>query len=71
MRQAPGPRTIRFEAKVAEYFGKKSGIFVNSGSSGNVLALKICRLEPGDEVITPACTFSTTGCTPRVVVVDD
>ena len=47
--------------QVSGYFGKKSGIFVNSGSSANVLALKICDLKPGDEVITPACTFSTTG----------
>jgi CDP-6-deoxy-D-xylo-4-hexulose-3-dehydrase len=57
---APGPRTIQFEQEVAEYFGKKHGIFVNSGSSANVLSLKICDLKAGDEVITPACTFSTT-----------
>merc|ERR1712070_166410 len=57
---APGPRTIRFEEEVSKYFGKKSGIFVNCGSSANVLSLKICNLKPGDEVITPACTFSTT-----------
>ena len=57
---APGPRTARFEAEVSAYFGKKFGIFCNSGSSANILALLMARLKPGDEVITPACTFSTT-----------
>ena len=65
--QAPGKRTLAFEQMVAEHFGKKEGIFCNSGSSGNVLALKIAGLKEGDEVITPACTFSTTGiaCAPH------
>lgn len=45
---------------VSEFFGKKHGIFCNSGSSANTLALHMAGLKPGDEVITPACTFSTT-----------
>ena len=57
---APGPRTAEFERVVSEYFGKRFGIFCNSGSSANVLALHMAGLKPGDEVITPACTFSTT-----------
>lgn len=57
---APGPRTARFEAEVSKYFGKQFGIFCNSGSSANVLALLMAGLKSGDEVITPACTFSTT-----------
>mmetsp|Transcript_7438 Transcript_7438/g.33609 ORF Transcript_7438/g.33609 Transcript_7438/m.33609 type:complete len:421 (+) Transcript_7438:121-1383(+) len=57
---APGPRTAQFEHVVSEYFGKKFGIFCNSGSSANTLALHMAGLVPGDEVITPACTFSTT-----------
>ena len=57
---APGPRTAQFEREVSAYFGKKHGIFCNSGSSANVLALLMAGLKPGDEVITPACTFSTT-----------
>ena len=28
-----GPRTVEFEEKIAKEFGKKYGIFVNSGSS--------------------------------------
>jgi len=55
-----GPRTIEFEKRVSELFGKKYGLFVNSGSSAILLGLNALNLSPGDEVITPACTFSTT-----------
>lgn len=55
-----GPRTIEFENKISTYFGKKYGVFVNSGSSACLLALASLQLERGSEVITPACTFSTT-----------
>ena len=33
---------------------------MNSGSSAIILGLNALNLEPGSEVITPACTFSTT-----------
>jgi CDP-6-deoxy-D-xylo-4-hexulose-3-dehydrase len=33
---------------------------VNSGSSAILLGLNALNLQPGDEIITPACTFSTT-----------
>jgi CDP-6-deoxy-D-xylo-4-hexulose-3-dehydrase len=55
-----GPRTIEFEKKVSELFGKKFGLFVNSGSSAILLGLNALNLSSDDEVITPACTFSTT-----------
>ena len=55
-----GPMTAEFEQKISKYFGKKYGIFVNSGSSANLLALSSLNLSKDDEVITPACTFSTT-----------
>ena len=55
-----GPRTIEFEKKVSELFAKKFGLFVNSGSSAILLGLNALNLAQGDEVITPACTFSTT-----------
>ena len=41
-------------------FEKKHGLFVNSGSSANLLAFKALGFKKGSEVITPACTFSTT-----------
>lgn len=55
-----GPKTIEFEKRVADIFGKKYGLFVNSGSSACLLAIASLNLEKGSEVITPACTFSTT-----------
>ena len=55
-----GPRSIEFEEKVAKYFGKKYGLFVNSGSSACLLSLACLDLPEGCKVITPACTFSTT-----------
>jgi CDP-4-dehydro-6-deoxyglucose reductase, E1 len=55
-----GPKVHEFEGRVAETFGKSSGLMVNSGSSANTLAIASFGLEPGDEVITPALTFSTT-----------
>jgi CDP-4-dehydro-6-deoxyglucose reductase, E1 len=55
-----GPRTTEFEKKVSERFGKDHGLFVNSGSSAILLGLCALNLQPGDEVVTPACGFSTT-----------
>jgi CDP-4-dehydro-6-deoxyglucose reductase, E1 len=58
----------RFEREFARYFGLRSAILVNSGSSANLLALSALtspklegrRLQPGDEVITLAAGFPTT-----------
>jgi len=55
-----GPRSIEFEKQISLQFGKKYGLFVNSGSSAILLGLHALNLQPGDEVVTPACTFSTT-----------
>lgn len=55
-----GPRTIEFEQKVSCLFGKKYGLFVNSGSSAILLGLHALNLDKDSEIITPACTFSTT-----------
>jgi CDP-6-deoxy-D-xylo-4-hexulose-3-dehydrase len=55
-----GPKSVEFEEKIAKHFGKKYGVFVNSGSSACLLALACLQLPKGTKVITPACTFSTT-----------
>lgn len=57
---APGPRTEQFEASVSRLYGKKFGLMVNSGSAANLIALSAFGFKPGDEVVTPACTFATT-----------
>lgn len=57
-----------FEEKLAAYVGARSALFVNSGSSANLVALsgltshKLGRraLQPGDEVLTVAAGFPTT-----------
>ena len=55
-----GPRCVEFEKQIAKRFGKKYGVFVNSGSSACLLALAALDLPKGSKIITPACTFSTT-----------
>ena len=55
-----GPKSVEFEEKIAKRFGKKYGIFVNSGSSACLLAIAALNLPKGSKIITPACTFSTT-----------
>ena len=69
----PGEDTIDFENKFSALVGKKNGVFLNSGSSANLLAILSLELPKGSEVITPACTFPTTfnpilqaGCVPVV-----
>lgn len=62
-----GARCRAFEAAFAERLGARHAVFVNSGSSANLLAwfalanpLAGGRLKPGDEVIVPAVAWSTT-----------
>ena len=55
-----GKRTTEFEEKTAELFGKKYGLFVNSGSSAILLGLCALNLPKGSKVVTPACGFATT-----------
>ncbi len=52
------------EKELAEFLGAKHAFLVNSGSSADLLAVSALmsyqftnHLNPGDEVITPACTF--------------
>lgn len=52
-----GALSTEFEEKVARLFNKKYAVFVNSGSSANLL---VTQIIPKGEVITPALTFATT-----------
>jgi CDP-6-deoxy-D-xylo-4-hexulose-3-dehydrase len=57
-----------FERALAKYVGARSALFVNSGSSANLVALSALTspklgkraLQPGDEVLTVAAGFPTT-----------
>lgn len=61
-----GPHVAAFEQRFAEYVGSSHGVMVNSGSSANLLMVaalfytKENSLKPGDEVIVPAVSWSTT-----------
>ena len=72
-----GKKSLEFEKEISGIFGKKFGLFVNSGSSANLLALASLDLNKGSEIITPCLTFSTTispilqlGLIPSLVDVD-
>ena len=54
-----GRRVAEFERRVAELFGKRAGIAVNSGSSALYLAVELAGLPEGTEVLTSVLTFST------------
>ena len=54
-----GRRVAEFERRVAELFGKRAGIAVNSGSSALYLAVELLDLPRGAEVLTSVLTFST------------
>src|SRR5919206_2184743 len=61
-----GPTALRIgrnvkamEARISELFGKRRGVMCNSGSSALYLAVEVLGLDPGDEIVTSAVTFST------------
>lgn len=65
-RYSMGERVIAFEDEFAKKMGSKFSVMVNSGSSANLILVSGCRyvkeskLMPGDEVIVPAVSWSTT-----------
>ena len=81
-----GRFTEKFQRALARYVGTRASVFVNSGSSANLVALSAltspklaqARAEgPGDEVLTvawdsppPSTRSSRTGCKPVVVDVE-
>jgi CDP-6-deoxy-D-xylo-4-hexulose-3-dehydrase len=63
-----GRFTVKFERALAKYVGTRAALFVNSGSSANLVALSALTsprlgkkaLKEGDEVLTVAMGFPTT-----------
>lgn len=84
LRTTMGPKVARFESAWTSYQHASGSIMVNSGSSANLIAVAALLdptgphlLRPGDEVIVPAVTWSTTifplqqlGLVPVLVDVD-
>ena len=62
-RLTKGPLTEQFEQEWAKYIGTKYAVFVNSGSSANLIALAALietrKLEKGDKVVVPALAWAT------------
>ncbi len=52
-----GPKLKAFEAALSEYCGGRHVRCVSSATAALELALTVCGIGPGDEVITPAMTF--------------
>ena len=62
-----GKKVRAFEKQYADYTGTQQGVMSNSGSSANLLSVAALAnpvtpnyLKPGDEVIVPALSWSTT-----------
>ncbi|MEM8388924.1 DegT/DnrJ/EryC1/StrS aminotransferase family protein, partial [Morganella morganii] len=56
-----GPKAKKFEQDFAEYLGGNiEAIAINSATAGLHLALEAIGIGPGDEVIVPTYTFTTT-----------
>lgn len=72
-----GPKVTKFEDLVKEYVGSNYALALNSCTAGLHLALIVCGVGPGDEVITTPMTFAATanviehvGATPVFVDVE-
>lgn len=55
-----GPFTKRCSQWLEERFGATKALLTTSGTTALEMAAILCELEPGDEVILPSFTFSTT-----------
>lgn len=52
-----GSYVDRFERMLEQYTGAKHAVAVVNGTAGLHIALKLCGVQPGDEVLVPALTF--------------
>ena len=52
-----GPQVTKFEAALSAYLGDRPVRVLNSATAALEVALQLCGIGPGDEVITPAQTF--------------
>ncbi len=72
-----GPQSQAFESEFAQYCGCHYGVGLSSGTDALALALRVCDIGQGDEVITVANTFIATveaialaGATPVFIDID-
>ncbi len=55
-----GPFTFRCNQWIQDRFGAKKAMLTTSGSSALDMSALLCNINPGDEVILPSFTFSST-----------
>ncbi len=70
-----GPKTKLLESKIAEWIGTPKAVCLNSQTACAEIALRILGIGEGDEVITPAYTYTATASVvchvgAKVVMVD-
>lgn len=53
-----GPKTKKFENKIARYCGTERAVCLNSATAGLELILRLLEIGEGDEVITSAYTYT-------------
>ena len=56
-----GAKTQRFERDLAERLGVPSVLALASGTAALHVALRVCGVQPGDDVVVPSYTFTATG----------
>lgn len=62
---ATGPNVQKLEKALSDYHGGRAVRTLTSATGGLEVALQVCGIGPGDEVITPALSFTAT---PNVIM---
>ncbi|MHB8166205.1 MAG: DegT/DnrJ/EryC1/StrS family aminotransferase, partial [Sulfuricella sp.] len=62
---ATGPNVQALEKALSDYLGGRIVRTLTSATGGLEVALQVCGIGPGDEVITPAMSFAAT---PNVIL---
>ncbi len=62
---ATGPNVAKFESRLSEYLGGRQVKSFTSATGALEVALQVCDIGEGDEVITPAMSFTAT---PNVIM---
>lgn len=70
-----GPRTKELEKRLAKYCHTSKTVCLNSATAAEELNFRICGIEPGDEIVVPAYTYTASAspaihCGAKVIFVD-
>lgn len=70
-----GPKTKKLESKLANFCNTSRVVCLNSATICEEINLRVCGIGPGDEVIVPAYTYTSTAsavvhCGAKVVLAD-